>query len=499
MKTADEALEIINKRIKGEEIKNCNQKLKEKKEAEAEEKKKIKIKIYAGDDELSKKIYEQLFSKTGDYNQATELMVQDILKKEKISTLRHDEKPEVWIYHGGIYIPQGKSYIQQRCRAVLGMGYYRKFFQDVLEKILTETYIDEKEFFNESSCKYIPLNNGILDLEEMKLFDFSTRFRFFSKIPINYNPKQTCPKIIQFLKDILENEEDLKVIQECFGFLLVRDYFIEKSFMFNGLGRNGKTKLLDLIKRFLGADNCVEIPLHDLERDLFAVSELHKKLVNVSGDLSDEGLKNTGNFKKITGRDLISAPRKFLTRISFVNYSKQIFACNRLPRTKDLSPAFFLRWVILNFPYTFLPQKEINQLSDNERRNIKLQNPHIIDEITSEEELSGLLNWGLIGLIRLRENKDFSFSKTTAEVQNDWLRKSNSVEGFIMDKCKLEYGEGISKEDFLKAYSKYCFKNKLKIETEKTIKETLDEKGIYDTRKKINDEQRRFWIGISLK
>ena len=109
--------------------------------------------------------------------------------------------------------------------------------------------------------------------------------------------------------------------------------------MFLGDGRNGKSKTLELLKRFVGEENCVEVPLDELEKDLFAIGELFKKLTNLAADLSKSALKNTGRFKKLTGRDLVTAARKFLPRIKFVNYAKMLFACNELPFTYDLSTA----------------------------------------------------------------------------------------------------------------------------------------------------------------
>ncbi|GAH30285.1 unnamed protein product, partial [marine sediment metagenome] len=45
------------------------------------------------------------------------------------------------------------------------------------------------------------------------------------------------------------------------------------------------------------------------------------------------------------------------------------------------------------------------------------QNPNIIEQITTDEEMCGLLNWALIGLERLREKKQFSYSPSTKQVK----------------------------------------------------------------------------------
>jgi len=82
--------------------------------------------------------------------------------------------------------------------------------------------------------------------------------------------------------------------------------------MFNGDGSNGKSKCVELMKRFLGIQNCASLSLQRMEaHQNFDLCELHTKLANLSADLSYSSLKDTGNFKSLTCEDPVSAPRKF--------------------------------------------------------------------------------------------------------------------------------------------------------------------------------------------
>ena len=85
-----------------------------------------------------------------DISSATEILCQEILKKEHIHTTRDDEKSEVWIYQEGIYIPNGRTYIKEFCRLVLEESYSSYIANLVISKIEADTYIDAKEFFKES-------------------------------------------------------------------------------------------------------------------------------------------------------------------------------------------------------------------------------------------------------------------------------------------------------------------------------------------------------------
>ena len=278
---------------------------------------------------------------TRNKTEATGLLANSFIKNNYVYTLRHDDKTETWIYLDGIYVPQGKTYIKEFCRSLLNDAYTSHVVNQVIEKIEVDTYIEHDEFFNNDNFDEIAVKNGILNIKTRVLLPFTPTKRHFVKINAEFEKKATCENIKKFITDIIANNEDVQIVQELFGFLLYKDYFIEKAFMFNGNGRNGKSKLIELMKRFLGSANCTNIPLQQFELDKFSLNSLHNKMANLSADISFTALNETGNFKSLTGHDLITAPRKFLPPISFINFAKMIFCANELPKTDDMSIAFF--------------------------------------------------------------------------------------------------------------------------------------------------------------
>jgi hypothetical protein len=83
-----------------------------------------------------------------DRDNATELLVEQIMYEEHIYTIMDDEKPEMWIYSEGIYIPNGESKIKEKCRNILGEIASSHLVNRVIFKIQTDTYIDQSVFFN---------------------------------------------------------------------------------------------------------------------------------------------------------------------------------------------------------------------------------------------------------------------------------------------------------------------------------------------------------------
>jgi len=434
-------------------------------------------------------------SKKNGSPQAQEVVVDFILGKEHIYTLRNDDKLEMWIYKEGIYVPNGQTYIREIVRHVFG-PFYSKYRSDMIKnKIETETYIKQEKFFKEEEEKLMPIKNGVLNLETRELLKFSPDYRFFSKVPVDYDVSAECPRIEKFLEEVLEGPEDMEIIQEVFGLCLWRDYFTEKAIFLWGEGRNGKSKLLEILRNFLGEKNCVEIPLQDFERDNFAVINIHKKLVNLSADLSSESIAFTGIFKKIVGKDWVTANRKHKERISFISYAKQLFAGNEMPMTRDLSNAFFQRWIIINFPYTFLPKEEMEKITGKERENIRLQNPRIVKDIINPKELSGLLNWSLEGLQRLRKNGEHSHSKGMEMIKKQWILKSNSFEGFLQEKLELEENSFITIKELKESYADFCITNKIKRVTPQEFNLKMREQGCEEKR----NSRGRFWEGVKFK
>ena len=450
----------------------------------------------------------------GEIEHATEILCQEIQDKEDIYTTRDDEKSEVWIYQEGIYIPNGKTYIKEFCRLILEESYTSYLANLVISKIETDTYIEAKEFFKESPVEEIPVKNGILNIFTKTLSPFTPEKRFFTKIPINHIPLADCPLIKKFLSQIHKHENDVLIIQELFGYCLLRDYRIEKAFMLTGDGRNGKGRELEILKRFLGPESCVNIQLQDIEKDNFALSEFHGKLANISGDISKEAIAFSGNFKMLTGMDMLTANRKFKVRISFLNYAKQIYSANEIPKTYDLTDAFFSRWVLLEFPYKFLSQKELDKLSEeersikiNDRPKYNLADKEVVVKITTEEELTGLLNWALEGLARLLQQRDFSYSKSMAEVKDMWIRKSDSFQAFCKDEIEQQYDSIITKDELRKKYNDYCKKHNVIAVGDRAIKETLNrEYGVTDSQRTVfinnNTNEKKvsyIWEGIKFK
>ncbi len=432
---------------------------------------------------------------------ASEVLVEYVTNRLKIYTTKEDDQSEMWVYKKGIYVPQGKSEVRELLRKLLESNFSMYYYGLAIGKIEADTYINPKDFFKSNYTYLVPVENGILNIKTRQLMPFNPDMIFFNKIPVKYDRKAICPNIDKFLGQVLKHKEDINVIYELGGFSLVNEYTYEKGFMFIGNGRNGKDKTLELFKRLIGVENCSAIPLNQLQPDSFSISDLFGKKINLAGDIGSSDLKDTSMFKGLTGRSLIVGKRKFLSNIVFENHAKMVFACNELPMVYDVSKGFWDRWILLEFPYTFVTQQEFDVAEDKEMLQIRDEN--IINKITTPEELSGLLNKFIIGLDNLINDHAFSSTKGTEEVKSTWVRKSNSFIAFCDDMIMEDYDGIIIKKDLRKKYIKYCKGHKVPTKSDIVIKNVLQENyGAYENRKILpmsGTEQERIWEGISWK
>lgn len=414
-------------------------------------------------------------------NEASEMIVKVIEYDQTIYALRDDKKEELWIYKEGVFVPEGKSYVKEFCRRVLDFAYSERFVKQVIDKIIADNYIDHDEFFNTANIEEIPVLNGILNLKTKKLSPFTPKKIFFTKINAEYDPEKDCLAVKKFFNEVLD-PEDVPAMQELFGFCLWKDNFTESSFLCRGGGSNGKSKTFEILKSFLNPANCVSVSLSQLEdAGSFKIIELHNKLLNVAGELSKSALKETDVFKSLTGRDSVTADRKFLRPVTFVNYSKMIFNCNDRPPTYDMSDGFFRRWIVFHFKKKFVSKEIYDSLDDTSNYGVK--DKDIIKKIVSPDELSGVLNWALEGLHRLLGNKEFSNTKSTEETRLEWLQDSNNFAVFFEKKMLISRSHLVSKDDVRSVYHDFCDVNGLEPVSDKAILWYMQSKGVSSGRR----------------
>lgn len=405
------------------------------------------------------------------------LLADKIMSRIKFATVKDTD--DVFFYNNGCYYRFGEALVKEIAQHELDILCKSSYVNETLDYVRRATYIPREHF--ERPLEEVCTKNGILNIYTGEFSPHTPDKFFLNIIPVEYNPDAKCPNIEKFFREVL-HPGDIPIVEEIFGYCLTRSYPIQKAVMFVGEGANGKSTMLNLLKTFLGKENIASRSLQELEENRFAKADLFGKLANIYPDLPYIPLEHTGIFKGLTGGDVISAEHKFKGSFVFVNYAKLIFSANKVPPARDDTDAFFRRWIILVFPNTFTPDKA---------------DPNILQKLTTPEELSGLLNLALRGLRRLLEQGQFSYSKTTEEIREEYIKMSDPVRAFVMDYLEIAPNEWIPKKELYTAFCAYCREKKYPPVGEKTFHERLAKSvRVTDYRPKVEGKRVYAWLGI---
>lgn len=346
--------------------------------------------------------------------------------------------------NSGLYVPDGEAFIEQKAQMLLGSNALSHTINEVVNWIKRETYAKQKEF----GCSPNILNclSGLLNVKTLELQEHTPDYPSLIQIPIFYDRRFDAPAISKFLTEILK-PEDIDPILELFGYCLLRGLPIQKAFLLVGEGANGKSTLIELLRTFLGKNNCSSVSLQELEEDKFKKAELFRKLANLSSDIPSKGLHHIGTFKMLTGGDKITAERKFGHPFQFTNFAKLVFSANRPPKIfNEDTLALWRRFIIIDFPNTFP-----DDVADK----------HLLNKLTTEAELAGLLNLALRGLHRLLANDAFSYDKTVEDIAERYTILSDPILSFVNEQCELGSNASIDKQVLYDAFAQYCQDRKI--------------------------------------
>ena len=322
-----------------------------------------------------------------------------------------DKKTDVlYVYNGnsGIWEPEGEIFIHEALVQRLGLEVKPHYQIDVEYFIKGESYENIAE-----TPSLIALDNGVFNVVTQELIEKSPGYIIFSKLPVTFDAKATCPTILKFLTEVF-GENQLTALQEALGYTLHKTPLFEKAFMLIGDGANGKSTFLNLLQALLGPGNFSNVTLQEICYNRFAAANLYGKMANISSDLPKTAISTSGRFKMLTGRDMVSAEFKHKNAFQFLNTAKMWFSCNEFPQTTEETLAYVRRWKIFNCPNTFIGEKA---------------DPKILEKLIAE--LSGFLNWILEGLKRLLVNGRFSVNETEESLRESILKLSNPTKAFI--------------------------------------------------------------------
>jgi len=148
-------------------------------------------------------------------------------------------------------------------------------------------------------------------------------------------------------------------------------------------------------------------------------------------------------FKKLVAGEPQDAEQKYREPFEFNPFARLLFSANDFIPTKDRSLGFFRRFDVIRF----------NRVFDESEQDKDL-------EKTLRNELPGIFNWALAGLVRLEENNwRMTESLAMKQAHEDFKHQVNPLINFLEEHCTLDPQGKTSATLLRHKYVEWCKQN----------------------------------------
>ena len=288
----------------------------------------------------------------------------------------------------------------------LKLANIKETYENIRIKMASKNELPDADFIN--------LKNGLFNIKTYEFCAHTPDIFTVNQLDCEYDEAAYNEDVYETIESLACNNEDIiTLLIQMLGYFLVGDCRFQKSFILLGNGRNGKSMFLEMIRNWLGDDNCSSLALEDLS-ERFRTAELVGKMINIGDDSGHNLLQNTAIFKKLVTGDSITVERKNQNPFKYSNRAKLIFAANALPPTTDKSEGFFRRCIIIPFNAVYRetdPKYDANKL----------------DKLITTDAKNYLFLLAVEGLKSLMKNKKFDEPDATKVISDYYELSNNNV------------------------------------------------------------------------
>lgn len=347
------------------------------------------------------------------------------------------------LYHGALYkhvTPKGEETVKQ-------VNLTPRVGDAICTAITRHNPVRDVKFF-EDVPKGLAFENGWLDGETFDMTPWTPAQRARFAYDFAYDPNTPCNAWLEFLCSLFEGDHDgiqkIECLQEFLGACMFgRATEYQKALLFLGSGDNGKSTLLDYISTQLFPRAQVGTSDPNRWHQEYHVAELYGRILNYCGEMPIKAIEETASIKGMISGDETTARFIYEGVFRFKPIAGHIFNCQELPTTRDMSPGFWRRFIVMGFNNVFTA-------SDGHQTGAR-----IVENLRRERQ--GVVAWAIEGAKRLQQNKRYTAYASGEEAKDQWRRDTDNVANFIASCCVRGEGETISKDAY-EAYRRFCDK-----------------------------------------
>lgn len=376
---------------------------------------------------------------------------------------------ELYVYDvdRGIYTPNGEEAAKDIVETLLGDFSDNHVVSEVVAKLKRRNRAAAHEIDGEMPPSHeLVVGNGILNLKTGELRDYTPEEYHTTRVDVEYHEDAETDRIDEFFHEVVDGS-NVATLYRLAAHMLIKEYPSRKAALLVGEGSNGKGTVLDLFEQFVGGENTVARGIQSLSDYRFASQDLHRKLANLEGDLSPNELNDSRMIKKLTGDDQINADVKQSNEtVNFSNHATLMFAVNSVPTSPEDTHGWWSRWMYIPFP---------NRFGEED----KMPKSKLMEELTAEEELQGLLTRCVEEIQRYDETDEFfPGAQSPEEVREQMKNAANPIRDFAtaafdeVEEPEEAYGR-IRKDNVVAAYERYAEEHDLPNINAQKIKEDV--------------------------
>ena len=406
--------------------------------------------------------------------------IKKVSKAQSLVEVAEEAKKHVHIisYGNTLYYYNNYYYTQLDAKQLIKL--YRKYvdyelnnesslrgYKELYGCFMTDPQIECSE--PEDEPIYAPLENGIFDLVEWKLYPHSPDQITFTYIKAKYAPEAKCPIFEGYLHQVTGGDPQLmERFWMAIGYLLIYPARGKFFIFMKGVGNSGKSVLGRFIRQLYPKESISSIRLKNLTNQ-FGMASLATSVINFDMDMPSSRIDDeaASRLKQITGGDSMNIPRKYRDDALLERRIKFVFSSNHPLIIDGEDEALMKRIVYLPFNYA---------IPDNQ------QDPDLGDKIWAERD--AIVTKALYYARKLVQ-RNYIFP----EIPYVDSAKYSPVKRFVQEICDTSnINAEVALSDLYKAYLDFCKGQNIGACTDSDLRKALIAMGFEHMRSRCSGE-----------